>query len=157
MKVPLVVIHRAAKRGVSEDQGLIQEPALLSPVPMKTSAFGSMTGAGTISIVAGCDIAMGRAGIVAACGIATEVAGMNGLIVTTEPNTVRIVVIVTRFRFVIEASWSYWPDTDSDACDRMLGAPCCVLISDGWDMISLERAQLLESRSGKLLRPMNRM
>jgi hypothetical protein len=108
MKMPLVVDSTgppiAANRGVSEDYGLIQEPALVSPVPMKTSAFGSMTGAGTISIVAGCDIAMGRAGVVAACGAATEVAGMNELVVTTEPNTVRIVAIVSRFRFVIEAS-----------------------------------------------------
>ncbi|TIS50539.1 hypothetical protein [Mesorhizobium sp.] len=62
---------------------MTQEPALSSPVPMKTSDFGSMTGAGTISIVAGC--VAGRAGLAAACAGVAEVAGMNDLIVVTEP------------------------------------------------------------------------
>jgi hypothetical protein len=84
--------------------GLIQEPALSSPVPIKTSAFGSMTGAGAISMVAGCDIAAARAAGVATCGRTVGVAGMNDPIATTEPNTVRIVANISKRRFVIEAS-----------------------------------------------------
>jgi hypothetical protein len=39
--------------------GWVQNPALLSPVPMKAALEGSMTGEGTISMVAGRETALG--------------------------------------------------------------------------------------------------
>jgi hypothetical protein len=81
-----------------------QPPPLASPVPTKTAAVVSMTGAGTMAIIstAGAEAAT-RAGAGPAARI-TVAAGTNDFTATMALNAVRIDAAVRRAGLVMEAS-----------------------------------------------------
>jgi hypothetical protein len=84
--------------------GRIHEPLLLSPVPTKNSAVGSMTGAGTIGIVAGSTVLVCSGGRIACRCAASKLADVYNLIVAPAPNVITITTAIGSSSRLIEAS-----------------------------------------------------